>query len=169
MTPMQPAPDEFEGFDEARRLLWCHETRTRVLTQLEQTSFLEADSLVSVHVDNTTRADRVFLTAFNADGRQVGCDTLYIDTPDQRMDIAPEFDHDFTQMTVATNSELEDLIAKETGWVIDLTELRAYDVVADRHATQRKMFLAHLGDMMNSGQAKGFLFGQSETGNSDAA
>ena len=72
MTSMQPAPDEFEGFDEARRLLWCHETRTRVLTQLEQTSFLEADSLVSVHVDNTTRADRVFLTAFNADGRQAG-------------------------------------------------------------------------------------------------
>ncbi len=157
-----PDSDEFEGFDEARRIMWCYEHRALVFAQIHPTAFLEDERLSAVHVDNTTRADRVFLTAFDCRGRQLDAQTIYIDNPTHRLDVAPEFDHDFTNLLVQPASQLHDLIAKEIGWVINLTALRAYDPAKDRRATQRAVLLAHLKDMMRSGQARGFLIGNDD-------
>ncbi|MEU6263703.1 hypothetical protein [Saccharopolyspora shandongensis] len=157
--------NEFRGFDEARTIMWCHEARARVQERLGHTSFLADEAVVAVHVENTSRADRIFLTAYDRDGRLVSADTLYIDEPNQRLDITPEFDHDFTRMRFPAESELEQAIAREDGWVINMEVLRDHDLLADRRATQRAVLLAHLGDMMASGQARGFLLGQA--GDSD--
>ncbi|NUQ96182.1 MAG: hypothetical protein HOY79_06325 [Streptomyces sp.] len=161
--------DEFKGFNEARRIMWCHEARTRVYERFEQTDFIGDAIVAAVHVDNTTRADRVFLVAFDKAGQQVGVDTLYIDEPNQRLDIAPEFDHDFTGMDVVPDSQLDQAISRENGWVVNLKALREYDPLADRRATQRAVFLAHLQDMMTNGHVRGFLFGRGESDDADAA
>ncbi|WP_394941151.1 hypothetical protein [Psychromicrobium sp. YIM B11713] len=161
--------DEFKGFNEARRIMWCHEMRARVIDRLELTSFLTDFSIAAVHVDNTSRADRIYLTAFDSGGRQLRGDMLYIDEPSEHLDIAPEFDHDFTNLAVTLGSDLEAVINREYGWVINMRTLRAYDLTADRHATQRAVLLAHLPDLMNRGEARGFLFGPSDSGNADAA
>ncbi|MFJ5724767.1 hypothetical protein [Streptomyces sp. NPDC093149] len=161
--------DEFKGFNEARRIMWCHEARARVYERFELTTFIVDTDVVAVHVDNTARADRVFLVAFDKAGQQVGADTLYVDEPGQHLDIAPEFDHDFTDMDIVPESQLEQAIARENGWVVNLTALREYDLVADRRATQRAVFLAHLQDMMKTGDVRGFLFGRGESDGTDAA
>ncbi|WP_030568478.1 hypothetical protein [Streptomyces aureocirculatus] len=160
---------EFKGFDEARRIMWGHEARTRVYEQFEQTSFIGDTNVAAVHVDNTTRADRVFLTAFDKVGQKVGVDTLYIDEPNQRLDIVAEFDHDFTGMDVVPDSQLDRAISRENGWVVNLRSLREYNSLADRRATQRAVFLAHLQDMLRSGDVRGFLFGRGESDDTDAA
>ncbi|WP_284982407.1 hypothetical protein [Arthrobacter sp. efr-133-TYG-118] len=169
MVNSDSVTSEFQGFNEARRIIWCHEIRARVIERLELTSFLTDVAIAAVHVDNTSRADRVYLTAFDAAGRQLRGDTLYIDEPGQHLDIAPEFDHDFTNMAVMPGSELEAAINREYGWVINMQALRAYDLIADRRATQRAVLLAHLPDLMNRGEARGFLFGPSDSGNAGAA
>lgn len=162
-------PDEFQGFNEARHLLWCHEARTRVRERLELTTFVLDDGVTAVYVDNFTWADRDLLTAFDVTGKQVGSDTLYVDEPEQRLDLAAEFDHDFTGLTVPPASQLAQVVAREDGWVIDMPALRDYDPVADRRATQRAMFMAHLKDMMKTGQARGFLIGWDGLGGADVA
>ncbi|KAB7839488.1 hypothetical protein [Streptomyces mobaraensis] len=167
--PEASGSDEFKGFDEARRIMWCHEARTRVYERFKQTSFIGDANVAAVHVDNTTRADRVFLVAFDKAGQQVGVDTLYIDEPNQHLDIAPEFDHDFTGMDVAPDSQLGQAISRENGWVVNLKVLRDYEPLADRRSTQRAVFLAHLQDMMKNGEVRGFLFGRGESGDADAA
>ncbi|KOT57068.1 hypothetical protein ADK43_21795 [Streptomyces rimosus subsp. rimosus] len=149
--------------------MWCHEARARVYERFEQTSFISDTNVAAVHVDNTTRADRVFLVAFDKVGRQVGGDTLYIDEPSQRLDIASEFDHDFTGMDVVPGSHLDQAISRENGWVVNLKVLREYDPLVDRRATQRALFLAHLQDMMKNGEVRGFLFGRGESDDTDAA
>lgn len=169
MTQHTPNSNEFQGFDEARRIMWCHEIRARVLERFALTAFINDTAVAAVHVNNTERADRVFLTAFDGTGTKVHSDTLYIDEPGQHLDIAPEFDHDFTGMAVTPGSDLEAAIALENGWVINMTALRAYDFNADRCATQRAVLLAHLPDLMNRGEARGFPFGPGDTGNADAA
>ncbi|MFD7661353.1 hypothetical protein [Streptomyces sp. NPDC059788] len=161
--------DEFKGFNEARRIMWCHEARARVHERFEQTSFIGDTNVAAVHVDNTARADRVFLVAFDKAGQQVGVDTLYIDEPDQRLDIAFEFDHDFTGMDVVPASQLDQAISREDGWVVNLKVLREYAPLADRRATQRKVFLAHLQDMVKNGEVRNFLFGRGESDETDAA
>ena len=153
---------EFQGFDEARTLLWCYGMRARVHRRLrDETSFLADHRVAAVHVENIARADRVVLTAFSRDGHRLSADTLYVDEANERLDVAAEFDHDFTHMAVAPDSELEQIISRETGWVIDMRALRNYDLLDDRHATQRAVVLAHLGDMMKTGEIKGFLLGGS--------
>ncbi|MFE7114069.1 hypothetical protein ACFU99_01410 [Streptomyces sp. NPDC057654] len=161
--------DEFKGFNEARRLMWCHEARARVHERLELTTFIADTDVAAVHVNNTTRADRAFLVAFNQAGQRVGGDTLYIDDPSQRLDVAPEFDHVYTKMDVAPASGLEQAIARENGWVVDLKVLRAYDPLADRRAAQRAVFLAHLQDMLKNGEVREFPFGRGESDDTDAA
>jgi hypothetical protein len=158
MINMPHSSDEFRGFDEARSIMWCHETRWKVRSRLSQTDFLSDDVVVAVHVENTSRADRIFLSAFDGAGRFMRGDTLYVDDPSQRIDVTPEFDHDFTGMAIPEGSELERVVAREDGWVINMPALRDYDPLEDRRVTQRAVLLAHLGDMMASGQAKGFLF-----------
>ncbi|MFD4242718.1 hypothetical protein ACFWP3_14115 [Streptomyces sp. NPDC058525] len=167
--PEASSSDEFKGFDEARRIMWCHEARTRVYERFKQTSFIGDINVAAVHIDNTTRADRVFLVAFDEAGQQVGVDTLYVDEPNQHLDIATEFDHDFTGMDVAPDSRLDQAIACENGWVVNLKVLREYEPLADRRATQRAVFLAHLQDMMKNGEVRGFLFGRGESDDTDAA
>ncbi|NEA19752.1 hypothetical protein [Streptomyces halstedii] len=167
--PEASSSDEFKGFNEARRIMWCHEARTRVYERFKQTSLIGDPNAAAVHVDNTTRADRVFLVAFDKAGQQVGVDTLYIDEPDQHLDVASEFDHDFTGMDVVRDSQLDQAISRENGWVVNLEVLRTYEPLADRRATQRAVFLAHLQDMMRNGAVRGFLFGRGESGDADAA
>ncbi|MEU8433302.1 hypothetical protein AB0I68_16815 [Streptomyces sp. NPDC050448] len=160
---------EFKGFNEARRIMWCYEARARVCERFEETSFIGDANVAAVHVDNTTRADRVFLVAFDEAGRQVGVDTLYVDGPNQHLDIASEFDHDFTGMDVVPDSQLDQAISRENGWVVNLKVLREYEPSVDRRATQRAVFLVHLQDMMKNGEVRGFLFGQGESDEADAA
>ncbi|MEU7318909.1 hypothetical protein [Streptomyces sp. NPDC007083] len=160
LPPGTPESDEFRGFDEARTIMWCYEARARVCERLNLTSFIADETVAAVHVENTSRADRVFLTAFNDDGRLISADTLYVDDPSQRLDVTPEFDHDYTDMKAAKGSELEQAIEREDGWVINMRALRDFDHLVDRRATQRAVFLAHLSDMMASGQARGFLLGR---------
>lgn len=161
--------DEFHGFNEARHILWCHEARTRVRERLELTTFLLDKGVTAVYVDNFTCADRDLLAAFDVRGQQVSSDTLYIDEPEQRLGVVAEFDHDFTGLTVPPGSELAQAIAREDGWVVDMAVLRDYDLLVDRRATQRAMFMAHLQDMMKTGQARGFLIGWDALGDADAA
>ncbi|WP_434598320.1 hypothetical protein [Streptomyces sp. A5-4] len=161
--------DEFKGFNEARRIMWCHEARARVSERFRQTGFIDDANVAAVHVDNTTRADRLFLVAFDKAGQQVGVDTLYIDEPNQHLDITPEFDHAFTGMDVVPDSHLYQAISRENGWVVNLEVLREYEPLADRRATQRVVFLAHLQDMMKNGEVRGFLFGRGESDDTDAA
>lgn len=161
MVHLPPTPDEFRGFDKARSLLWCHEARARVHARLKQTSFLLDLTVASVHVDNTTMGDRCFLTAFDAQGVQIGSDTLYTDDPSQHLDVTPEFDHDFTNMRVPSDSDLERAISHENGWVVDLGALRGYDFFDDRRQTQRAVFLAHMADMVAAGQIRGSMPGSS--------
>lgn len=154
---------EFEGFDKARCLMWCHETRARVFKRLELTSFIVDTSVEAVHVDNTTRGDRVFLTAFDDEGRRVSADTLPVVEPCDHLAVAAEFDHDYTEMPVTPGSELEEVVACEDGWVVNMEAVRDYDVVADRRATQKAVVLAHLPDLMQSGEARGFVLGPDES------
>lgn len=163
MVHMYSASEEFSGFDEARSIMWCHEARARTHARLCRTDFVVDNAIAAVHVENTSRADRVFLSAFDRSGQLVRGDTLYIDDPSQRLDVTPEFDHDFNTMAVPEGSELEEAVAREDGWVVDMDTLREYDPLGDRRTTQRAVLLAHLGDMMANGQAKGFLFGRRET------
>ncbi|WP_353712326.1 hypothetical protein [Arthrobacter sp. K5] len=152
--------NEFRGYFEALRLLSHHEGRARTHARLSRTDFLADESVVAVHVENTSRADRVFLSAFDRHGRLLRGDTLYVDYANQRLDVTAEFDHDFTGMTVLEGSELKAAVTREDGWVIDMHALREYDLAEDRRATQRAVLLANLGDLMASGQARGFLLGQ---------
>ncbi|MFD3970223.1 hypothetical protein [Streptomyces cyaneofuscatus] len=155
--------DEFKGFNEAQRLMWCHDARARVYERFMLTDFIDDANVAAVHVDNTSRADRVFLVAFDMFGQQVAVDTLYTEEPSQHLHITPEFDHDFTGMDVVPDSQLDQAISRENGWVVNLKELREYDPLADRRATQRALFLAHLQDMMKNGDVRSFLFGRDDT------
>ncbi|WP_309082309.1 hypothetical protein [Zhihengliuella sp.] len=152
--------DEFRGFDEAERLMSHYCARARVHARLDQTDFLADGAVAAVHVENTSRADRVFLSAFDRSGRLLRGDTAYIDDPSQRFDVTPEFDHDFAGMAVPEESELAEAIAREDGWVVSMNAVREYDPFEDRRTTQRAVFLAHLGDMMNDGRARGFVLGR---------
>jgi hypothetical protein len=163
LQPEAPSPGEFQGYNKARCLMWCHEARARVFERLnKETAFIKDTSVEAVHVDNTKLADRVFLTAFDDEGRVVSGDTLYNDEPDQRLEVASEFDHDFTHMEVPPGSDLEKVVAREDGWVVNMEVVREYDVVDDRRKTQRAVVLAHLPDLMKRGEARGFLLGQDE-------
>ena len=159
MTRKTSNDNEFPGFHEARFIMVGYEIRSRVLERFELTDFIEDMAVAAVHVNNTERVDRDFLTAFDLAGHQLRGDTLYTDEPSQHLDIAPEFDHEFTGMSVAADSELEAAIARECGWVINMQALRAYDAFADRRATQRAVFLAHLADLIIRGEARGLGYG----------
>lgn len=152
--------DEFRGFHEAERLMSHYRQRARVQARLDQTDFLADGAVAAVHVDNTSRADRAFLTAFDRSGRLLRGDTAYIDDPSQRLDVTPEFDHDFAGMAVPEGSELAEAVGREDGWVVSMDAVREYDPLGDRRTTQRAVFLAHLGDMMNDGRARGFVLGK---------
>lgn len=151
---------QFQGFDEARNIMSCFEARARIHDRLSETDFLDNPVVAAVHVENSSRVDRVVLTAFDRVGRMVSSDTLYVDEPSQRLDVTPEFDHDFTNLEVPEASPLAHAIAREDGWVVDMGALRSYDVIADKRTTQRAVFLAHLGDMMASGQVRGLMLDQ---------
>lgn len=152
--------DEFHGFHEAERLMSHHRSRARVRERLSCTGFLSDHDVAAVHVENISRADRALLSAFDRAGRQLRGDTLYVDDPNQRLDVAPEFDHDYTGMAVPDGSDLAEAVSREDGWVVDMEALREYDLVEDRRTTQRAVFLAHLADMMNDGRARGVVLGR---------
>lgn len=162
MTKQPPEAGDssgFLGFEKARRIMWCYEARARVHRRFLETSFLTEDSVAAVHVDNTTRADRVFLTAYDADGALLSGDILYVDDPRQPMDVVPEFDHDYTNLKVAQDSDLGAAVDREFGWVVNMRALRSYDNEIDRQLTQRAVVLSHLPDMLHRGDATGFIVG----------
>lgn len=165
--PQTPDGDEFAGFAEAKRLLSCHHGRARTLERLAITDFFDDEAVVAVHVDNIARADRVYLTAFDAEGHRVGSDVLYTDEPDQHLDLTPEFDHLVTGLDVRASSELAALADTEYGWIIDMDVLRGYDPIVDRRDTQKAMVLAHLADMLDAGEARGFILGSPESSDED--
>lgn len=152
--------DEFRGLHEAERLMNNHRSRARVRERLSCTGFLSDDEVAAVHVENIPRDDHTLLSAFDGAGRQLRGYTLYAEDASQRLDVVPEFDHDYTAMAVAEGSDLEEAVSREDGWVVDMNALREYDIVEDRWTTQRAVFLAHLGDMMNDGRARGFVLGR---------
>ena len=121
--------DEFHGFHEAERLMSHHRSRARIRERLSCTDFLSDDDVAAVHVENISRADRALMSAFDRAGRQLRGDTLYVDDPSQRLDVVPEFDHDYTGMAVPDGSDLAEAVCREDGWVVDLNALREYDIV----------------------------------------
>lgn len=150
--------DYFDGFFKAERLMNEYQSRARIHERIATTRYLEARDVAGIHVQNTARTNEIVLTAFDALGSLIDTDTLYVYGASQRMDVTPEFDHDFTNMPIPASSDLERAIAAEDGWVVNMAALRAYDPLADRRATQRAVMLAHLGDMIASGQVRGFEF-----------
>ncbi len=157
MTRQSAIEAHADGFDRARAIIRGHELRACARERLDATDFVADPQVCAVHVDNVSRSDRAYLTAFDAYGEACGHETLYVDDFNQRIDLTPEFDHDWTAMTVLSGSELARIVASEVGWVIDMGALRAFDLERDRAATERAAFLALLGNMMGSGQARGFL------------
>lgn len=164
--------DEFAGFNEARHIMRCHEIRSRAFLRLNETSFVHDTNVMAVHVNNTTRTDRVLLTAFGTSGRRIATDTLYVDDPTQRLEVASKFDHTCTQMRVPLMSDLSESIDRANGWVLDMAEMRRYCIHGDRQATQRAALMAHLPDLMSDGQVRSFDIGGSlhdRDSDSDAA
>lgn len=159
-TPASPAGqghDDFAGFDHAEQLLFCHAARARTRCRLEQTPFLADGRVIAVHLDNTSRADRIYVSAFDAAGALIDGDVLYIDHPGDELPVTPEFDHDFTGLEVPVGSDLEHLAQRDTGWIANLDTVREYDFADDRKGCQRQVFLAHLGDLLARNEAQGFI------------
>ena len=158
--------NEFTGFDQARHTLWCYEARAHVYLALSHGTFFADGNVAFIHVDNTTRLDRCILTTFDAAGNTLGADTFYNDDA-RGLEAVSDF-------VFNTPTHSGDLIAhsgltqlSDDGWVIDMSALRSYDIIADRRATQRAMVLTLLQDMVVDGDARALLFG-SELKGSDA-
>lgn len=155
----------FTGFDQARHVLWCYETRAHVYRTLEINPLMADGNVAFLHVDNA-RCDRSVITAFDARGDHRGADTIY---NDEARGLEPMSDFVLnpttSQITPAADSELSQ--RDEDGWIIDMALLRDYDITADRRATQRTMTLALLQDMIVDGDARALLFGSDLKG-SDA-
>lgn len=149
-------PYPFEGFDKTLRIVSEHLRRVQVYEQFELTTFIADERVVVVHIDNTTHADRVHLSAFDKDGIQVGSDIVYLDEPGQRFDLIPEFNGAGTGRSFPRGTALELLVVQETGWVADMDKVRAYDLNADRAKTQRTSFLENLKDMIRTGKVRSF-------------
>lgn len=154
----------FRGFDQARHVLWCYESRARVYNRLFMTSFLADPKVLAVHVDDWRRADRVFLTAFDHEGGQFRADTLY-NGDDLRSDCSLDRVADFELAgrdlgpDVDERSDLVSCLGGD-GWIIDMRKLRSYNHDADRRRTQKAAVLAHLQDMLADGDARALLFGE---------
>lgn len=146
---------EFQGFDLARQLMANYEKRACVAEHLELTPFLDNRQVVAVHVDTAFRADRVPVTAFDLAGKPVGHDVIYIDDPCQVPWPVPSFDASALGMaqTAPEGSALQAALRAD-GWVVHLERLREYNIDDDRRTTQRKIFVAHMQDMIATGQVE---------------
>lgn len=147
-----PPSDNFRGFDRARQLIWCHETRLRVHHYLSGIDVIDNCQIRSVHIESTSWPAVATLEEFDKYGCEIGEHVIPFVSPDEHLPIASEFDHDFTQMNVPAGSDLELAIKADTGWVVDMDALRRYDPIVDRNAVQRDSFVAFLGDMVRTGQ-----------------
>lgn len=159
-----PTSDNFTGFDQTRHALHSHEARVHVYLTMANSIYFIDERVAFVHVDNTSRLDRMLLTAFDDAGSQLGSDVIYNDDG-RGLDEVPEFSPRLTGLMVSTDSALGRLT--EDGWVIDMEALCSYDILADRKSTQRTMALALLSDMIVDGEARCLLFGSDLSG-SDA-
>lgn len=154
--PSKTCHDNFSGFDEARYALWCFDSRAHVHQVLARTRFSSDDRTSFIHVDNFTYHDRILLTAFDQEGLTLGSDVVY-DDDCHGLNLAPEFNCGLDDMILPVGSNLATIC--EDGWVINMEELRTYDLVEDRRSTQRMIVLANLRDMIGDGDARCFLFG----------
>lgn len=136
--------------------MWCHEIRACVHKQLQTTTFCDDGRVTTVHVDNVSSHDHVRLTAYDRHGRRLRSESLPVHGVIDRLHVAPEFDHDFTDYEVPVDSELAEVVERATGWVINMQSLRDYDLVADRRVVQRTVTLANLADMTSNGEAHSF-------------
>ncbi|WP_245630563.1 hypothetical protein [Granulicoccus phenolivorans] len=154
-----PASTGPTGFELARLQLRSFEAREHVRHHLGRTAFAGDARIAAVHVENTARVDRVHLTAFDDAGRAVGHATVYLDVLTERLDLTVEFSHDTTGMTVPPHSDLAHAVARADGWVVDMAALRASRREVDVARTRRAALLALIGDLLGSGEARGFLLG----------
>lgn len=139
--------DHFPGFHDAERTLQALRRRTTVYQRLRVTNLFEDMIVAAVHVDHLSRADRDVLRAYDFRGNLLDSLTLFLDEPQQKLEVADEFDHDATGMLVLKDSALAAAIAEDHGWIIDMAHVRDYDPLADLEDTQRQMLMAQLTDL----------------------
>lgn len=147
MTSDEHARSCFPGFHDAERTLQALRRRTTVYERLQQTHFFDDEMVSAVHVDHLARADRDLLRAYDFRGKLLDTLTLYLDEPQQKLEVAEDFDHDTTGMLLLPNSQLSAAIAEEQGWVIDMAHVRDYDPIEDIESMRRKMLVHQLADM----------------------
>ncbi|MFG1857456.1 hypothetical protein ACGFJT_36865 [Actinomadura geliboluensis] len=156
-----PTPGSPTGFDQARHVMCRYEARSHVNDTMARTTFLSDERIAFVHVNNSSQLGRLVLTAFSGNGARLGVETININDG-RGLDLAPEFSHLYTRAAVPADSDLDR--ARKSGWIIAMDALRAYDADADRRKTQRTAIVAHLQDMIQDGDARCFLFGESLMG-----
>lgn len=159
--------DNYRGLNETRRLLDSYDKRVSLYAQLKAVGLFHDLFVRSVHVDNSQRADRCELTAYNFKGSVIRACTVFRDEPAEELVLVPEFSSMFTNMTVQPDSELAEMVDKD-GWIIDMMALRTYDPVTDRQATQREIFLSIFPDVMQLGMVRGFMSQRPEDFTSEA-
>lgn len=162
-------PTTFAGYSDARRLIFDHEDCMRTVSVLQATELFDDLGIAAVHVTSPQRADRIQLAAYDVIGRVIEHEVLYVDDPTQQLSVCPRFDHAFTRLHVTEGSALADVIRAESGWVIDMEAVRAFDVLRERQNTERAMFLALAGDMVRGGQLRTLFPGLGEAAGFDAA
>lgn len=157
MTSQASGFDSLTGFEEARYALQRHDSRQHVLYKLNESGLLADPQVHRVHVDHTSRLDRAQLTGFDREGRRVASVVAYNDENKILAD-CPDFQDTYGIQQANAGSDLA--AASVDGWLIDITALAAYDPEADTRKTQRAMVLAHLRDMVGSGEASCLIFGE---------
>lgn len=153
---MRIIEEDISGFDRARTILARHDARTLIYEMLVATDFLDMSAITFVHVDNTSRADRMTLTGCDALGNRLATDVHY-DDDNTGLWIVPEFSLYYSGTTPVPTSELDTL--SQDGWIIDLSIMRQHDVDSDRRTTQRAIMLALLGDMIADGSVHALALG----------
>lgn len=156
MYQFQPTHKDFSGFDEARRIMWCHEVRAMVHHRLTCSALYADSRITAIHINHMALCDRSELTGYDATGAVVATDVLYNEEGCQHLEIASEFDHDFTNLAVPAGSDLECAAACEDGWIVNMAVVRKYNFYDDRRTTQRAVLLQHMADLINTGQATMF-------------
>lgn len=148
------------GFDRARTLVARYDARVLVYEVLSDTSFLDDSRIAFVHVDNTTRADRMTLTGCDALGSRVATDVHYDDFG-RGMQVVPEFSLYCSGAQLVPTSDLDTL--SPDGWIVDLSLVRGYDQSADRSTIQRASMMEHLKDMVADGSVRSLGLGLGST------
>lgn len=126
---------------------------------LEGTEVWTDRAVTAILVDPRDRADELMLRCYSRCGNHCYNEPVPLFAPGSQAltwTSIPEFDHDFTGMSVPTRSALHAALDTEItpAWVADLTVLRMYSVEAEIRRTERQLLLVQLEAAMQSGQAR---------------